>query len=82
MQLSEVYRVSINLGEIFEFLVLYEVLIYLFINELITYWTPDIIKNIIDVENLITYSESTSMNYPRSQFSKPLQYFRRSCGHC
>ena len=28
MQIYEVYCVSINLGEIFEFLVLYEVLIY------------------------------------------------------
>ena len=31
---------------------------------------------------MIANFESTSMNYPRSQFSKHLQIFRMSYGHC
>ena len=46
------------------------------------YWTPDISKCTVNILTPITYSQSASMNYPRSQFSKHLLNFRLSYGHC
>ena len=59
----------------FQFLVFHEVLIYLYINEIVIYWAPDINKWIINIRILTLYLESTSMNQHIFQFSKHSHVF-------
>ena len=61
--------------KLLQFFVFHEVLIYLFINELIIYWAPDINKWIINMRILTLYLESTSMYQHMFQFSKHSHIF-------
>ena len=53
-------------------------LMYSIINALIKYWTPGISKSSVNMQNLLIYLESISINYPIS----PAANLQLSHGHC
>ena len=74
-KLLEFDTLALTLVQFYESMIFHEVIIYLYINDLTKYLTPDINKYIVYLLKVIPYLESTYVNYSKSKFSKHLHIF-------